>query len=284
MSIDLTRFDFHALRFTKSLDVMSMSAEEVGCYILLLCESWLIGDNCTLPDNPEILARLGRVSQISDKVLKKFPLEETEWGPRRRNPVLYAEWMEAMKRSLDGKRAVESRKDRVAAVIQSYNDRITTVLPTMLPKPSQAKSIQTNPNQGSGDFHNIAIKYRTAMGKGHSKAKTIRVKYAEVCSRFGEDAVLSAFEEWAESNKWRAENLGNSGLRFFFSDLPEMIEEISEIKNQSEKKYEQQQKEIEVAFATAQPTETEKLLRVQDAEREREKQAIVELEKNPYAF
>jgi hypothetical protein len=44
--IDLTRFDFRALRFLKSEDVEIMTAEEVGQFVLLMCHAWLGGKSC----------------------------------------------------------------------------------------------------------------------------------------------------------------------------------------------------------------------------------------------
>ena len=229
MPTDLTRFDFHVLRFMKSLDVMAMTDAEVGQYILLLSESWLIGDDCTLPDNVDLLARLARTEEVSPLVLKKFPVTDTKWGHRRRNTILYAEWLNTLKRSDDGRKAVQSRPDRSTEFVRPYNDRTTNDVATMVPKPSQANSNQAEPNQESHDIHTITRKYRAAIGKSHSRSKFFAEKYETACRQFGEDAVIAEFEDWAESNKWRKDSLGNSGLRFFFSDLPEMIEESAAV-------------------------------------------------------
>jgi|SRR5579859_873003 len=233
MSVDLTRFDFYAKNFMHSDNVRAMSFAEIGQYIFLLCESWLTGKDCTLPEDPVVLAGLCRGVKVTDKVLELFPV--VPGTTRRRNNRLYEEWLEAVKRSEDGRRAVLLRKDRSTTVYtpveQDFDGRSThtTEVVGTQAKPNQISSNQTKSSHDSGNFHNIAIKYRTAMGRGHSKAKTVRAKYAEVCSQFGEDAVLVAFDEWAESNQWRKDNLGNSGLRFFFSDLGDIIEETKAV-------------------------------------------------------
>jgi hypothetical protein len=56
-----------------------------------------------------------------------------------------------------------------------------------------------------------------------------RERYSAACAQFGEDAVLGEFDDWAASNQWRADSLRDTGLRFFFSDLPEMIEESAAV-------------------------------------------------------
>jgi len=238
MATDLTRFDFHAMRFWTSEAVESMKAEEVGQYILLLCKAWILGKDTSLPNDMSYLSSAAK-GKVSEKVLNRFPVVETEWGPRRRNDVLYEEWLAANLRSTSARKSVESRwnNERNTNVSRTNDERNTNDIreeigrnTSSYTQSSQAsQSNQIKSNQGSGDFHNIAIKYRTAMGRGHSKAKTVRAKYAEVCSQFGEDAVLTAFEEWAESNQWRKDNLGNSGLRFFFSDLGDIIEETKAV-------------------------------------------------------
>jgi uncharacterized protein YdaU (DUF1376 family) len=219
MPADLTRFDFHVLRFMKSLDVMAMSAEEVGAYILLLSESWLIGDECTLPDDPELLARLARVKRVSERVMKKFPVVDTQWGMRRRNEVLFTEWLATVSRSDSARKSVETRWEY---------ERNTNVSTSYIPKSNQTDSIQSKPNQDSGIFRNIRIRYRSFFNIGHSNAKQFKDKYAVRCNQFGEDAVLARFDEWANANIWRKDKLGNSGLRFFLADLPELMDENTE--------------------------------------------------------
>jgi uncharacterized protein YdaU (DUF1376 family) len=99
MPIDLTRFDFHVVRFMNSESVKRMTAEEVGQYILLLCDAWLIGKEASLPDDPAYLARTARCQKVSPLVLSKFPIVPMECGKRRQNEPLYQEWVAATKRS-----------------------------------------------------------------------------------------------------------------------------------------------------------------------------------------
>lgn len=46
-----------------------MTDAEVGQCILLLSESWMVGKECSLTDDPALLAQLAHTSQISPKVL-----------------------------------------------------------------------------------------------------------------------------------------------------------------------------------------------------------------------
>src|ERR1700730_11776339 len=99
MPTEYTRFDFHVHDFLNSEDVKQMTAEEVGQYILLLCEAWVIGKEATLPDNPKYLARIARVPEVSPLVMSKFYKVEMECGPRLRNKGMYIEWQATVKRS-----------------------------------------------------------------------------------------------------------------------------------------------------------------------------------------
>lgn len=97
--MDLTRFDFHVVRFMNSETVKRMSAEEIGQFILLLCDAWLTGKDASLPDDLTYLARVARVNEVSSLVLSKFPIIRTDCGKRRQNPALFVEWTAATKRS-----------------------------------------------------------------------------------------------------------------------------------------------------------------------------------------
>ena len=60
--------------------VLAMSAEEFGCYLLLLCMAWQETPRGSLPDDEVVLARWARVSQdhwsaISKRVLPCFKLQ-----------------------------------------------------------------------------------------------------------------------------------------------------------------------------------------------------------------
>lgn len=229
MPVDLTRFDFYAKNFIHSDNIRAMSLEEIGQYIILLCESWLTGKDCTLPEDPKTLSNLCRGSKVTNKVLDMFPVVP-ELG-RRRNDRLYEEWLTAVKRSEDGKAAVQARwNGGNTTVIRPYDIGNTPSEKLVLPKPSQANPNQINPSQEECDFRNITIKYRTGIGNKHSKSKWFREKYEYACRQFGEEAVLAEFEDWAESNKWRSDSLKDTGLRFFFSDLPELIEESAAVR------------------------------------------------------
>src|SRR5260221_1195826 len=95
--------------FMSSPDVQVMSAEEIGAYFLLLQCAWLGGQDCTLPNDPERLARLARVPEISPLVFSKF---DSDKNGRLFNPRLSVEWREALKRSKDSKKAISARWEK----------------------------------------------------------------------------------------------------------------------------------------------------------------------------
>jgi len=152
MAADFTRFDFHAKKFYFSENVQIMSAEEVGQYLLLLVYSWLGGKDASLPDNPVLLARMARVSSVSELVLSMFPIVETAHGPRRQNDTLYEEWSAAVKRSTQAAKKANDRwgnaTEEQSEVQQQCNSN-AAAYPTAMPSPSRfqadSKSIQTSP-------------------------------------------------------------------------------------------------------------------------------------------
>src|SRR5208282_1991730 len=175
---DLTRFDFHVVRFMNSYDVEIMTDAEIGQYLLLLCKSWLLAHDATLPDDIEYLSRIARASRVSDRVLAKFPLVVSErYGNVRRNTALYEEWEKASERSDTARDRVSRRYDRGSTTVT------TAVTPPLLvsgypyqPIPNQSKPDQTKPdqpNQDVGDvvsssasqpmveWKNLALRHRT---------------------------------------------------------------------------------------------------------------------------
>jgi len=242
---ELTRFDFHVNRFLNSEDVENMTAEEVGQYILLLCHSFVKGREASLSDDLNVLARYARADKVSKLVIKKFPIVETEWGSRRRNETLYSEFLLAKKRSENGRSAVAERweKDGNTGVVRPFNERNTNLDTHTIPYqsiPTHTTPHQPNPAAiSSGNWKTLAIRFRGVIGKFISSTKTNKAKYTEFCNQYGEDKVLSAFDDWAGQNKsWLAEK--GDALFFFWKELPDLIEAVSS---------EQQKQEPEVPEA-----------------------------------
>lgn len=222
---DLTRFDFNAKSFTHSDNVRAMSLEEIGQYVLLLCEAWLTDKEATLPDEIDALTTMCRGKKPSKRVLEMFPVVP-ELG-RRRNQRLYGEWVLAKKRSDDGRKAVETRWDKQTNTdeIRPHNESISGASELVLPKPNQSEPIQSNPNQhGSNTFKFIAVRYSSFFGINHSHSKKHIEKYSNACARFGEDLVLSVFDRWADSAGWLKERRDSNGLNFFWKPMEEIIE------------------------------------------------------------
>jgi uncharacterized protein YdaU (DUF1376 family) len=119
-----------------SPDVQIMTAEECGSYFFLLQHAWLGGENATLPNDPDRLAKLARVDEVSELVLSKF---ETDDKGRFYNPRLLDEWKEALKRSKDGKNNAKKRW-------QENMPRHSGASATALPSQSQPNATNTNTN------------------------------------------------------------------------------------------------------------------------------------------
>jgi len=112
----LTRVDFDFLDFLSSTDVASMTATEVGQYLLLLAAEWLEGHDCTLPNDLKVLARLARARRgVSPKVLAKFPVVPLKTA-RVANPRLVKEWVAAQQRA-----RIAHEKARIAGLKSAEN-------------------------------------------------------------------------------------------------------------------------------------------------------------------
>lgn len=166
---DLTRFDFNTKRFLFSERVRRMTAAEVGSYILLLSEAWMTGKEASLPDDPEYLSRLGRVSEVSQIVLEMFPVVDTQWGRRRQNETLYDEWLEAERRSNLGRDRVSGRYngknedstivDTTVELQKETSSEKTWFSPTQKPtqtNPNQSKSNQSKPSFSRSDVEKLS--------------------------------------------------------------------------------------------------------------------------------
>src|ERR1700676_4597382 len=111
--MDLTRFDFHVVRFMNSESVERMSPTEIGQYLLLLCKSWLSNKDASLPDDLRYMAAAAKSDSISELVVSMFPIVDTPWGKRRRNETLYGEYLMAVERSGSARERGARRWDAV---------------------------------------------------------------------------------------------------------------------------------------------------------------------------
>jgi uncharacterized protein YdaU (DUF1376 family) len=146
-TIDLTRFDFNALRFLKSEDVELMTAEEVGQLVLLKCNAWLGGKAASLPNNEALLAKYARCERVSEAVMREW--KEGSDG-RLYNETLSEEWNAAVSRSAHGMRGAAARWNKVQSGSNARGD--APAMPEHSPSnagvdaPPLVKPIQTNPN------------------------------------------------------------------------------------------------------------------------------------------
>ena len=187
---DLTRFDFHAMRWLNSESIEDMSASEVGQYILLLCKAWCIGKDATLPADKKKLAIYAKVRQVSAKVLQHFPVITTETGEkRRRNAVLFQEWQEAVGRHLaaveNGKLGGKAKSDKKIAAVKE-NGKLGG-RPVKEPKQNLSPALaetkaQSGPNQSNqGRQDSLVFTLSEKEGEQLMAAeKHVREKLAEI--------------------------------------------------------------------------------------------------------
>jgi hypothetical protein len=212
-----TRFDFHVVDFMNSEDVERMTSDEVGQYILLLCKSWLIGKDTTLPDDPEYLAKQARCKKVSSLVMKKFPLMETAEGPRRRNEILYGEWLLAKDRQTSAsERGRKTRSSPIPFHSNSYQS---------IPDQTKSSIIFTSGSFDSGNWKTIKARWWACFKKQLQNSKQNKEQYSTACSQYGEDEILKYLEVWAEQNSWVSSHpKGGNRLYVFLQAVPEMME------------------------------------------------------------
>jgi hypothetical protein len=287
---DLTRFDFHVVRFMNSYDVEIMTDAEIGQYILLLCKSWLLAHDATLPDDIDYLSRIARTPRLSERVLAKFPVVETERGTMRRNPALFEEWERASERSDSARERVARRSDRSPTVV------LTAVKPACVlsaypnqTNPNQIKPSQIDPSQESesafsssdhesksepASWKNISVRHYRLFSKKPSVQ--FKDKYFDACNKYGEEVVLSCFDTWAAgSADWiKRENVVHPLFSFFkklpdeAADAVEILEAVQEddARLASEKqKAEAQKSQEQKAMAASIERQTKEIIQRRDA-------------------
>jgi hypothetical protein len=276
-SPDLTRFDFNAKNWLNSEHVEVMTDAEIGQYIMLLAKSWLMGKDVTLPDEPVLLAKWAHCSKVSNRVLDRFPLVETESGSRRRNDTLFQEWKAATARSFvasdSGKKGNEIRwaspSNRPAMATQSRQES---------PKPNQAVPNQSNQTiqsekHGQGNFKNITSRFRAAFQVTPSRNEKASTAYHQKCEQYGEDYLLEKFEEWSLENQWVREKKAKFALTAFYRDL-DIVAEGDELRD---KKAQDSQKQLENELnSAARDAEFARKLAIE--ERDKDLQRIAEEE------
>jgi uncharacterized protein YdaU (DUF1376 family) len=237
-----------------SYDVEVMTAEEVGQYLLLLCKAWLLAKETCLPNDPTYLARIARTDLVSERVLAKFPIVETQWGSMRRNDTLYEEWMAAEARSDSGRVRVAARGGKWAETAnqkqpEKYSGN-TTVSPPVLreniPIPTRTIPNQPEPNQEDfGDWELFRKRHSHLLGK-KADSKLFQRKYEDSCRKFGPDVVWTCFEEWSEDVRdWVRREKVKHPLYAFFKNIESLADD--EIANRESSAEEEKEKAIQIS-------------------------------------
>ena len=289
---DLTRFDFHVVRFMNSETVERMTCDEVGQYVLLLCKSWLLGKEATLPDDLQYLTKQARCKKISPLVLEKFPVIQTPEGPRRRNDILYGEWLLAKDRQASA--SERGKKGNEARYSDSNSNPPATaeVVAGSSPIPFHSTPSHSDPNQpktsikfeggsfGQGDFKFVSARWWSYFKKQLQKSKQNKQQYADACSTYGEDTVLSYLELWAKNNDWVAAHpRGENRLYVFLQTLPEMIagDELTKEREKETKNALSETSQLEAKMAAQIAQENERN-RAEDEKKREERRKLQEWE------
>lgn len=115
MAGDITRITLNVLNLANSEYIDSLSDHELGQWLRLFCKAVLLAKECTLPVDEKALAGYTKLGKLSQRVLDAYPIVSTEFGQRRRNAVLYAEWVQVCGRSEASSQAADEKWKRARA-------------------------------------------------------------------------------------------------------------------------------------------------------------------------
>ena len=120
-------FPFHVDRFTGSRVVRRMSSEQVGIYLLLLCEEWVRGPLPTSTEDLEVITP-SDVSEVRVVLRKCFRRTPDGWVNETLEGIRSEQQEKATTRSRAGKAGAKARwgeqesGNRIASALQSHSD------------------------------------------------------------------------------------------------------------------------------------------------------------------
>ena len=116
-------FQFYPKDFLSDFDVMSMTNEEVGCYIKLLCIDWL--KSGIIDDTKKIQQMLNVNEQVFDSVREHVLIKFEKKGDKLFNPRLAEERIKQEKyrkqKAEAGKKSGKSRRNKSLQDEQVFN-------------------------------------------------------------------------------------------------------------------------------------------------------------------
>jgi uncharacterized protein YdaU (DUF1376 family) len=154
-------FSFYPSDFKASSTVCSMTPEQIGGYILLLCHAF-DSDDCGLPDDDQQLALLSRLNDRWPQVGTRVKMAFKKRGSRLYNDRLLIEWNNCMSRidkaSEAGKNSAKVRREqrlteanaRSIQVQRSLRRSTNLASTTQYPIPNIDNSIKEPPNPLEG--------------------------------------------------------------------------------------------------------------------------------------
>lgn len=221
-------FPFYASDFLSSADVLTMSLEQVGAFVILLCTAWL-ADDCGLPDNDDDLAILSRMNEGwlkggSKKVRKKFFSKDGRLYNVKLLEIKEEQKNWKLKCSAAGKLSVKARKARKLRdvkdgskgslkvgtdLVEDYFEGPTNSLSLssidvnpsdsltpIVPKPTPKKTSKEKYLERFDKFWDV---YPLKVGKGKARDSWLKLKPSDKLT----DAIIEAVQIQKKSNRWQ---------------------------------------------------------------------------------
>lgn len=201
-------FKFFVSDWLDSETVRAMSIEERYSYITLLAHAWRTRKECSLPVSGADLAALTGIKKVSKRVLKQFPVVQTEFGPRRRNARLFLEWNSSFqfrsKQSQNAKNGWEKRKNGDGLALADVCDGEVEVEVEGEPEQQTEPNTEQDAKPGSVRWLVEAFEERNYGGKLKLRPKQ-RTALKEIIQTHGWEKAREAFMRFLREKPWNDE-------------------------------------------------------------------------------
>lgn len=199
-------FQFYPKDWLSSWRVQSMTPEQRGGYIQLLCHAWLQNPQGTLPDDPEILAQMSglndRWTTVGQSLIDMFDQSENHPG-RLEHSRLQKELARHQKRKSDasraGKLSAQARLQSPTNVQRPLDDRSTIVNPSSS-SASSSSSAKKRKRSSSNDLEHP--RFNEFWKCAYRKTKKVHAikAFAKACEHASIATILKAWTH--QNNQW----------------------------------------------------------------------------------
>lgn len=189
-------FPLYANDFLASRKVALLTTEEIGAYILLLCHAWQ-DPQCSLPDDDEALAKLGRIQGDMTNLRACFRVKKHQLV----NDRLYTEWEKVKEKSELAKHSVSIRwngKRNTNVLRTKYSSQLHSQSESQIQKEEEKEKKELCV---LSDFESFWKSYPKKVGKKEALKAWEKAKDKPIISD-----LIHAIDNAKHSPQWTKEN------------------------------------------------------------------------------